>query len=449
MKWRIWYFLVLFLLVVSTITTLLLGSWLNTSSQQVKVYKTDFFTVNQLKYGFLSGANWSTQVEKIIEQKIDSFSFSTENKQVLIEQVSGVMARLIDQVDTLMHERQDKLKDRVKMSAIRMFVDLDKVRAKIPRFASVVVAEIEKSSNKDKVRNLVKNKINELLIDQKKPLVSEQQETIKKYNTPDLRTFNLIVHQKIEKIEVQQRIWGYMLVGIMGFVLLIWVLILKLRIKQVYALAFLFSVLISFVNLYTGINLPMLEIDARISELDLEVLSSHITFFDQVLFYQSKSIWEVAFVLISKGKFAAILVGVLILIFSVLFPVAKLIAASICLFYKEKSNSFIKLLAFKSGKWSMTDVMVVAIFIAYIGFQSIIDEQLTRINESAGRQDMANLLTTNRSNLQIGFIVFLAFVIFNLILAVILKRITYAQSSRLRVLHWWKNRRETEKKSTS
>ena len=54
---------------------------------------------------------------------------------------------------------------------------------------------------------------------------------------------------------------------------------------------------ISFVNLITGINLPILEIDARISTIDLEILNSHVLFDDQVLFYQSKNIIDVSNVL--------------------------------------------------------------------------------------------------------------------------------------------------------
>ncbi len=78
-------------------------------------------------------------------------------------------------------------------------------------------------------------------------------------------------------------------------------------------------------------------------------------------------------------------------------------------------------MAFKSGKWSMADVMVVAIFMSYVGFQGILNNQLEDINM---RNDMANLITTNQSNLQTGFIIFVSFVLFNLVLAEILKIIT-------------------------
>jgi len=69
----------------------------------------------------------------------------------------------------------------------------------------------------------------------------------------------------------------------------------------------------------------------------------------------------------------------------------------------------------------MADVMVVAIFMSYVGFQGILNNELKKIQVTS---DMLNVLTTNRSNLQIGFVIFVSIVCFNLILSEILKRIT-------------------------
>jgi hypothetical protein len=60
----------------------------------------------------------------------------------------------------------------------------------------------------------------------------------------------------------------------------------------------------------------------------------------------------------------------------------------------------------------MADVMVVAIFMAYVGFSGILTEQLHQLENSAAR---AEILTTNGSSLQTGFFAFLAFVILSLL----------------------------------
>jgi hypothetical protein len=56
-------------------------------------------------------------------------------------------------------------------------------------------------------------------------------------------------------------------------------------------------------------------------------------------------------------------------------------------------------MVFKTGKWSMADVMLVAIFMAYIGFSEIAGEQLRQLE---GMTTNMEVLTTNKSNLQIG-----------------------------------------------
>lgn len=67
----------------------------------------------------------------------------------------------------------------------------------------------------------------------------------------------------------------------------------------------------------------------------------------------------------------------------------------------------------------MADVMVIAIFMAYIGFSGIITEQLRQLESIALDVDV---LTTNRSSLQTGFYLFTSFVILSLLISHRLQR---------------------------
>ena len=69
-------------------------------------------------------------------------------------------------------------------------------------------------------------------------------------------------------------------------------------------------------------------------------------------------------------------------------------------------------MVFKTGKWSMADVMVIAIFMAYIGFSGILNEQL---NHLGGLTSSVDVLTTNKTQLQTGFFLFTAFAVISLI----------------------------------
>src|SRR6185436_5627298 len=182
---------------------------------------------------------------------------------------------------------------------------------------------------------------------------------------------------------------------------------------------------LALIFLFTGLAAPMIEIDARIQEINFMLIGKNIQFNDQVLFYQSKSIIDVVKILIETGKADSVLVGLLILIFSIVFPVAKLLSTKFFLLGSDKwrNSKIIKFFAFKSGKWSMADVMVVAIFMAYIGFKGILDSELGKMSTDMNNQNVASI-ATNKTSLQPGFILFIAFVLFSLILSVILKKIS-------------------------
>ena len=213
------------------------------------------------------------------------------------------------------------------------------------------------------------------------------------------------------------------MIGIMLFFLLIWLLVRKALVFH--TPLFTMSVLLALAFLFTGLAAPMIEIDARIQQLNFLLIGKHIQFHDQVLFYQSKSIIDVVKILITTGKPDSVFVGLLILIFSVVFPVCKLLSTKIHLLGSQKwaNSKIIKFFAFKSGKWSMADVMVVAIFMAYIGFKGILDSQLGNMNNDMNNQVMSSI-ATNKTSLQPGFILFIAFVLFGLILSTILNKIS-------------------------
>jgi putative exporter of polyketide antibiotics len=69
---------------------------------------------------------------------------------------------------------------------------------------------------------------------------------------------------------------------------------------------------------------------------------------------------------------------------------------------------------FKSGKWSMADVMVLALFMAYLGFGGVINSQLTQLENNSGSLEV---FTTNNSKLQLGFFIFTSYTILSLLIS--------------------------------
>ena len=215
--------------------------------------------------------------------------------------------------------------------------------------------------------------------------------------------------------------YSFAMLGCVVVVLLLWWLFRK-RV-ELHATLFIMSLLFAFILLAIGLTASMIEVDARIKSLDFVLLGEHVVFKNQVLFFQSKSILDVVEVLVKQPKWDSILVGVLILVFSILFPLMKLSSTGIHLLSKRKiaENRFIKYFAFQSGKWSMADVIVIAILMTYIGLNGLLESQLANLNV---KSDFLTIITTNNTALQPGYIIFISFVLYGLVLSTILKNIT-------------------------
>ena len=170
-----------------------------------------------------------------------------------------------------------------------------------------------------------------------------------------------------------------------------------------------------FALLIAGVTTPMINLEAKITEMSFVLFDQPVSFLNQVLYFQSKSIIDVFRLMIIHEEIQMKLVGLLMVVFSIIFPVLKLLS-SVAYFHKYQglhSNRIVQFLVLKSGKWSMTDVLIIAIFMAYIGFNGIISNQFGKLH--SGQEELV-LLTTNGTSLQPGFYLFLAYAVFALFL---------------------------------
>ena len=160
--------------------------------------------------------------------------------------------------------------------------------------------------------------------------------------------------------------------------------------------------------LIVGVTTPMIDMEAKISKMTFVLMENPIVFENQVLFFQTKSVLDVFWIMITHETLQMKAVGLLMVAFSVIFPILKLISSFI--FYydykKARSNKWIQFFIIKSGKWSMADVMVVAIFMAFIGFNGIITSQIGKLSTTS--QDIV-ILSTNGTALQPGYYLFFTY----------------------------------------
>ena len=420
-----------FLLILCAGSLLLLAGWSSywvyKYSSEVADIKRDYSELNSITHGIMSVNIWRDHLTTMVLNRIDEFEFTEAQEDTLVHQVENILTAGIDKGANLLDQKQKGIKAKLRKFAVKTLVPEDKIRALVPMFAQTIVNEIQKPENKEALKFVIKSKLQEysdLTYDDSQIATLKINALLDKYEVEDLVEFNEKIPKKIFDLEAETYFHTYILLGIIGVFLLLWWLLRNQ--KAVHIPLFVISVLMSLVVLFSGLTAPMIEIDARFQQVNFVLIGESITFNDQVIFFQSKSILEVIGILFNTGKIDSYFVGILILVFSIVFPVAKLLATQVYLAGNDETrkNKVLKFFAFKSGKWSMADVYVIAVFMAYIGFQGILDNQLSNLNM---KTDSLVSISTNKTSLQPGFIIFIGFVLFSLILSTILKRITTSE----------------------
>ena len=379
----------------------------------------DLAELQNIKYGLLNADLWKEKAAAFLQKKIESFSLDADNRTLLKKGVEYGLYRMADQLDSLLKveknsaDWQNKLKSVIKNVALPT-IDL---RSKVPIIAESVMQELDKDAVQNNLKIYLNKQVEKLQEESDKTVISGYRDSIiASYdcNSPDMASSFL--QNKISNI--QSQLWSMSIILLFCLLASFLSWICSLQISWIHYCSL---VIISFTILTAGVSTPMIDIDARILSLNFRLLDEEIGFKDQILFYQSKSILDVTYLFLFKGDLQTSLIGLLILIFSIVFPVSKLIASAFA--YRRvqiiNNNPIMKFLVLKSAKWSMADVMVVAIFMAFIGFNGLLKSQLGQLENN--RQ--AEILTTHQySGLQPGFLLFTIFCLASLFLALFMEK---------------------------
>ena len=377
-----------------------------------RVLQMELIELSKVKYGIFSVDEWEAELSNIIVKQLNEFELEDQKEDELRVTISEFLDKAVDELEESFHERNSgSIKGFLKGSVASITDVFGVMKKDIPLLTESIIRFINDPKNKELAKEFLLEKMDEY----SDKTFSDIDYTIYnriliKHDASDKRTARLILKTKIEVLEQQQVPYSILLFSIV-FILLTGILF----IKDFEQIDFLLLAIICACLLVVGLLLPMINIDARISKMEFQLMGESIIFTDQVLYFKSKSILEVVLVMIKSSKLDVITVGFLVLSFSVLFPVSKLIS-SLFYIYSEKlrNNPVIKFMVFKTSKWSMADVMVVAIFMAFIGFSGIISEQLKDLENITTYVDM---MTTNASSLQIGFFLFTSFAVLSLLVS--------------------------------
>lgn len=391
--------------------------------------KNDHASINRINYGLFNMQLWKEQTLSIFEDRIQNFNIDPKVYKEVEAQLNVYLLQVYKDyfesgklVETFL-ESQQKDGSKVNKFILKMVkdnigpaIESFDIKSKIPSISKELSKELKK--NEPVLKGYLREELNKMIFTGGDKKYKDPRESVyEKYALDNLESTTALLKEKIEFNELSinkllRRIY-------MSLIFILIVIIACSKWIGYQGVILLFT-LISVLLLVLGVSLPMIDIDARLNNFQMDVLGNTISFDEQFLYYQSKSIIDVTQTLISSRGIDIKIVGWMILLFSVVFPFIKLLLSSGYIFSPAlQRNKIVEGIIFYLGKWSMADVFVVAMFMAYIGFYGLVTSQLGEI----GRNETGFAVETlNYSRLSPGALFFTSYCVLSIITSTIIAR---------------------------
>lgn len=401
------------------------GYLLHRDSIEQEQIKEDYSMSNNITFGLFSLDQWRDKITAIVNNQVHDFSMTAAQKKALQKQVEEQLHGLISKAVAQINKPQKSLGGKLKKFAFNQLVDADDIHKQVPSFAKTIIDKVNSPASHKRLKSIATSKIDQLA-DQTYDSTGVASAAVTKYlyhkyKVSNTTQFNKQINSRLASIRNTTYNYAYAMLGCVVAALGLWWLMRKE--VQLQSILFVMALLFALILLTVGVTASIIEVDARIQTLNFMLLGQKVVFENQVLFFQSKSILDIVEVLIKQPKPDAIVVGVLMFVFIIILPLLRLIAKGIHVLSNDQlaKNKVLRYLTFELGKWDMADVMVVGILMTYIGLNGILQSQLSNLNI---HNDFLTTTTVNDTSLQPGYFIFVVYVMFEMVLSYILKRIT-------------------------
>ncbi|HEY1983907.1 MAG TPA: paraquat-inducible protein A [Terracidiphilus sp.] len=384
-----------------------------------RLLRTDLAEITHARYGILSADQWRDIIGPILNAQVDKLDLKGQSKS-LRPMVERSLNALLDNIKAQMTSPGAKSSG-MPGGGNAMIVNMiiGSLRPHVPEYTSVVMAELGKS---DTQKNF-KQSIRAVLADAVRNTFSNTDMTtynaiLARYGCATGAACEQTLGRRIEQSDKKlNRCYLIVLASAaLGFILLTAGRPTLSRGSVVVLMLYCITMLAG------GVLSPMLEVEVRVTKLDATLLGTPFEFREQSLYYRSKTVLEVSQTLIEMGRPEMTLVAVLVILFSVVFPVLKMLALGACLVRPAllRTSRFVKLLAFDLSKWSMADVMVLAIFMSFVAFNGVITSSWDGVRSMPNIQQV--LIPTNASRILPGYYLFIGFCVSSIFLSKKLER---------------------------
>jgi hypothetical protein len=379
-----------------------------------RVLRTELAEISHARYDLLNIDHWVAKLVPILDAKVDALDLNAASKG-LRPTVERSLYQLLDQVKEKMGAPSGQQKGGGLMGgagAMMANMMIGALKPHVPEYTDVVMTELRKPENQAAVRTYLKS----VLADAAKTTAGNvdmhyYSYVLKEHGCADAAACQQTMGEQIGAAD--NRIEQWYLTALAASALAF--LLLMIGRPMLGRGSVVVLLLFCMVLLAGGIFTPMLEVEARISHLGFTFLGQPVTFGEQVLYYQSKSVLEVFRTLVTMGQLDMWIVGVLVLMFSVVFPTIKICTLGLCLLRPTllRRNRLVKFFALESSKWSMADVMALAIFMSFVAFNGIIGNTMNGLHQAVA--DL--VIPTNSSKILPGYFLFIGFCLASLFLS--------------------------------
>jgi len=369
-----------------------------------RAMRTDLAEIDNASYGILSADKWRGIIGPILNAQVDQLDLGGQTKN-LRPMVEKALNALLDKMDA------DKPGGIQGIFVKKMIASL---RPQVPEYTNVVMAQLVNKGTQKSFKNSIRDVLNKAIANTfGNTDMTEYDSILARYECSSGEACDQILGQKIAAADTQLNRYYLTALGCaaVGFILLMVGKRTLSRTAVVVLMSFCIAMGVA------GVLSPMLEVEVRITKIDATLLGTPIEFRNQSLYYRSKTVLEVFHTLMQMGRPEMKAVGVLVIMFSVVFPTLKMLALAAGLFRPAllRTNRLVKVLAFELSKWSMADVMVLAIFMSFVAFNGVIEGAFDGLRDVPDIHQV--LLPTNSSKILPGYYLFIGFCISSIILS--------------------------------
>jgi len=402
--------------------------------RQLAPLKAELAELRSVRHGILNPERWKAPLAAALAREIGQLSSDDKTRARVRDSVRQALLKATEENGERLIERLRETTppaiwryagiEAALVRALASMTQSTALKASADRLTDEALAALERPANLAAIEALVLERLNEALAAHADPATRERdRERVQRYGNGDRALADSALLSQIRGLESTRN-------GLLGgLALLLPALVLASRSKNSSSapesdrradIALL--ALTAFSLLAFALLLPMIEVEARLAEVRIQLSGQWLEFRNQVLFYEGKSVLALARGLAARGDPGSIMIGLMILSFCAVLPLAKL--AAIALIHRrpiERRRNLLRWLAEDSGKWTMADVFVVAILMAFIGFNGLTDHQLARVGLLAPGTD-----TENATRLGTGLYLLVGYCLIAIVLSMSCARSTRA-----------------------